>query len=218
MTPLYAQTDQYFRRPHRVAVSVDGGMAIPSKPAVLNDLWNTAWPFSAGLTASVFSWLEVGGGITYGAFGISEISAKPAIGIVATSEITGGRINVLEYYGTARFIAVPNQRTNPFAEVEVGVHRITADDIEVQGSSSGTSVFPTFTNSMPDADGIHFSGGGGLRYALGDYWTAYTKFMWTVNLGNNFAPGDLVRRRNAEPTEGESMQFGTVIVGIMVRI
>jgi opacity protein-like surface antigen len=217
-SPLCAQTEEYLRRPHRVAISVDGGMAIPSKPSVYNDLWNTGWPFSIGATVSIFSWLEVGGGLTYGAFSISEINAKPAMGIVATSEVNGGDIKLLEYYGVARFIAIPNQRTSPFAEVEVGVHRITADDIQVEGSAAGPTIFPAFSNSMPAADGIHFAGGAGLRYALGDNWTAYTKFMWTVNLGNNFAPGDLVRRRGSEPTEGENMQFGTVIVGIMIRI
>ena len=58
----------------------------------------------------------------------------------------------------------------------------------------------------------------GLRYALNEYWTAYTHFIYTFNLGDSFAPGDLVRRRNAEPTSGDDMQFGAIIVGIMIRI
>jgi len=215
----HAQTDQYFRRPHHIAVELHGGLAIPNQPAVWKGLWNTGWPFSTALTASVFSWLEVGGGLTYGRFSIGEIKAKQAIGIVTTSEVSGGTISMLEYYGIARFIAVPNQRTNPYAEIEVGVHRLTGKDVDVDASVSGPTIFSAFSNDMPDANGIHFAGGGGLRYALGDYWTAFTKFMWTVNLGNNFAPGDLVLRRGAEErTPGENMQFGTVIVGIMLRI
>jgi len=214
----FAQTDEYFRRPHHIALSLDAGLATPAQPAALKDLWNTGWPFSATITASVFSWLEIGGGFTYARFGISENKAKAAVRIVATSEITGGDIKVMEYYGLARFIAVPNQRTNPYAEFRVGACKITADDLEVGSSVSGPEIFPGFSNDMPDANGGHFSAGGGLRYALTDYWTAYTKYIWTMNLGNTFAPADLVRPQGAERTEGDNMQFGTLIVGVMIRM
>jgi opacity protein-like surface antigen len=214
----FAQTDEYFRRPHHIALSLDGGLGTPAQPAKLKDLWNTGWPFSATLTASVFSWLEIGGGFTYARFGISENKAKAAVRIIATSEITGGDIKLMEYFGLVRFIAVPNQRTNPYAEFRLGASKISADNLEVGSSASGPEIFPGFSNEMPDANAGHFSAGGGLRYALTDYWSAYAKYIWTMNLGNTFAPGDLVRPDGAEPTEGENMQFGAFIVGIMIRM
>lgn len=216
-----AQTDEYIRRPHRFTVWMDGGLAIPSQPAEFSDLWNTTWPFSGGVGVSVFSWLEVSGGLRYGSFGISEIPAKSAIGIVTTAAIDGGSITVLEYFGTARFIAVPSQRVNPYAEVSVGAFDISADDLNVEETSSGPFVTPAFTNSMENVSGIHTAFGAGIQYALNDYWSAYTKFTWTINLNDDFTPRRLVARPDDdENTEynGDSMQYGLVSVGIMIRL
>jgi hypothetical protein len=214
-----AQTETYIRRPHRITVWMDGGLAIPSQPSEFSDLWNTTWPFSGGVGLSIFSWLEVAGGVKYGSFGISEIPAKSAIGLVSTAAIDGGSIAILEYYGTARFIAVPSQRVNPYAEVSVGAFRITGEDLEVEATDSGPEPIPGFTNTMEDVDGIHVSVGAGIQYALDEYWTAYSTFTWNLNLNDDFAPRSLVQRasRDAEITS-DSMQYGLVSVGIMIRL
>ncbi len=215
----FAQTDEYLRNPHRYTLWMEAGVSIPSQPSVLNHLWNTSWPFSGGVGYAIFSWLEVGGGLSTGSFGISEIPAKNALGLQTTAGIEGGDISVLQYFGTLRAIAVPNQQLNPFFELRIGVFNLSASDLEVEGTSSGSGQTTGFATSMEDVDGIAVSFGGGLQYALSDVWTAYTKFLWTVNLGDDFAPAMLVIKPGDERAiNGESMQYGTVTVGLLIRI
>jgi opacity protein-like surface antigen len=217
---VLAQVDQYLRRPHRVTVGVEGGLSIPATPSEFSDRWNTTWPFSIGVGFAVFSWLEVAGGLTYGTFGISEIPAKNAIGVVTTAEIQGGDVSMLEYWGSARFVAVPNQRTNPFAEIRLGVFKMTADDLEVEETTTGPTATPAFTNEMEDANGVHFAFGGGIQYALNDNWTAYTKYLWSINLDGDFTPSSLLLPPppSTREVEGDNMSYSTVLVGILIRL
>ena len=214
-----AQTDTYIRRPHRITIWLDGGLAIPSQPSEFSDLWNTTWPFSGGVGVSIFSWFEVAGGVKYGSFGISEIPAKSAIGVVTTAAIDGGSISVLEYFGTARFIAVPSQRANPYAEVSLGLFETSAEDLTVEATDSGPEQTPAFTNTMESVNGIHVSFSAGIQYALNESWTAYSKFAWNMNLNNDFAPRTLVAGPSGEEdVPSDSMQYGLVSVGIMIRL
>lgn len=213
-----AQEQKYLRRPHLVDLGVEGGLAIPSQPATFKELWDTGWPAAFNVGVAVFSWFEVGGGLGYAGFSTSEIPAKKAIGRSGTQEITGGKITVTSYYGRARFLAVPNARINPYAEISLGVFKTKATDlISAPGSSNGVPV-PQLVNKMPDVTGIHFSGGGGLQYALNDHWSAYAKFVWTVNRNSDFKPGLLVQGDTPTEVQGGSMQFGSVIVGMLYRI
>lgn len=213
-----AQEAKYMRRPHLVDFGVDGGMAFPAKPGTFKDLWDTGWPLSADLGIAVFSWLEVGGGLNYSAFGITEIPAKKAIGREGTQEITGGKISVTSYYGRVRFLGVPNARINPYAEFSLGIFKTKADNlVSAEGSSGGVPV-PSLVNSMPDVTGIHFSGGGGLQYALNEHWSSYVKFIWTVNHSSDFKPGDLVQGDTPQDVQGGDMQYGAIIVGMLFRM
>jgi opacity protein-like surface antigen len=214
------QVDEYVRTPHRVSVTLDAGLAMTSKPSDFKERWNTTWPFGVGVGVSVFSWLEVSGGVTYGSFGTSEIQAKKALEIERTASIEGGSIAVLEYYGSARFIAVPSQRVNPFAEIRVGAFKTKIDDLEVSDSRSQGEEVPGFTRSAEDVDGIHFSFGGGLLYALNEHWSAYSSFLWTMNLNEDFMPAALVRpeSRTVESLNKGNMHFATILVGIMIRM
>jgi opacity protein-like surface antigen len=214
----FAQVDEYLRRPHRLTVWLEAGLAIPSTPSDFKARWNTTWPFSGGIGWALFSWLELNGGITYGSFGISEIPAKSSLNLETTAKIDGGSVNMLSYYGGARALAIPDQQLNPFVEVRVGVFRLTADDLEVAATSSGPTATPAITRTMADIDGISFSFGGGLQYALNEYWSSYAKFMWTMNLNGDFAPGELTAPDLSDELNSGNMQFGTVIVGLMARI
>lgn len=219
-TAAFAQDDVYIRRPHRVTLWIEGGLAIPSTPSQFKSLWNTTWPFSGGVGVSIFPWLEVAGGLKYGSFGISEIPAKSAIGLMSTASIEGGSVHVLEYFGTARFIGVPSQRINPFAEVSVGTFKIKADDLKIAATETGLPPTPASTNTMETVNGINFAFGGGLQYALTDYWSAYTKFIWSIDLNSDFSPSTLVASPNKENQVFESgnLQYGSVIVGLMLRL
>jgi opacity protein-like surface antigen len=214
------QIDEYVRRPHQMTVWVDAGLSMASQPADFKERWNTTWPFSGGIGVSAFSWLEIAGGLSYGKFGISEIPAKSALEIETTASIEGGSVTLLQYYGSARFIAVPSQRVNPYAEVRVGLFSATMEDLEVSAARTQGEETPGFTRSTEDVDGIHFSFGGGLQYALNDSWSAYSAFMWTMNLNEDFTPSALVRpeSRSEESLESNHMQFGTIIVGILIRL
>lgn len=219
-TTAFAQDDVYVRRPHRITVWLEGGLAIPSTPSQFKSLWNTTWPFSGGVGVAIFSWLEVAGGLRYGSFGISEIPAKSAIGLMSTASIDGGSIHVLEYFGTARFIAVPSQRVNPYAELSLGVFKIKGDDLNIAATETGLPPTPARTNTMQDVNGVTFQFGGGLQYALNDYWTTYSKFVWTIDLNKDFSPSTLVASPDKPDQQFESgnLQYGTVVVGIMLRI
>jgi hypothetical protein len=215
----FAQTDVYVRQPYKFTVSVESGLAIPNQPSEFSDLWNTTWPFSGGIGYAVFSWLEIGGGLTYGTFGISEIPAKASIGIVSTAAIQGGDITVVEYYGRARFIAIPSQRINPFGVFSLGTFHISHDNLDIAETTSGPTATPAFSNSMEDVNGLHVSFGGGLQYAMDEIWVAYSKFSWVMNLNEDFEPKALVASPDGtDNISGDSMQYGIVSVGIMIRL
>jgi opacity protein-like surface antigen len=214
----HAQEDEYIRRPHRLTIWMEGGLAIPSQPSDFKANWNTTWPFSGGVGYAIYSWLEVDAGVTYGSFGISEIPAKNTLNITTTAPIDGGSVHMLSYYGGTRLLAIPSHQLNPFLEVRVGVFKLSADDLEVEGTDSGAVPTDPITRTMDDVDGISFGFGGGLQYAMSDYWSAYTKFLWTVNLNSDFSPGVLTAPDLEARLGSGDMHYGTVIVGIMVRI
>jgi hypothetical protein len=204
-----AAEPQYLRLPHRFQIFVEGGGALPTSPAIWNDLWNSAFSFGLGAGMSIFPWLEVNGGFSTMTFSLNSLQAKSVIRYQGIQEVEGGAVSATQFYGTARFIAVPKSRTNPYVEATAGYFSSSADDVVIEG---------VLVNSMEDVSGLSMGGAAGIQYALGDYWSAYTKYNYIVNFTDNFAPGDLLQPVTGtleEPSGNQVIQ--SLVVGIMVR-
>lgn len=209
VTPALAQEETYLRMPHRVHLFVEGGIGIPAQPGTFNHFWNTTVPVTIGVGVPVRSWLDINGAFTYAKFGLNSLAAKDRIGVVGTQEVTGGAIKTTMFWGSARFLAVPSARANPFFQVGVGAYNTTAEQLEVEG---------VLTNTMEDASGISVSGAMGIQYALGDVWSSYAKLQWTANLSDTFSPEDLLLQPGEAPAEsGEDQMFSAILVGMVLR-
>lgn len=207
----FAQVEEpkYLRLPHRFQIFLQGGGALPTRPSVWNDLWNSGFEFTIGGGASIFSWLEITGGYSTMSFALNTLQAKSTIGYQGLQEVEGGTISTSYLFGTARFIAVPKARTNPYAEVMVGYFSTSAEDVVIEG---------VLQHSMEDVSGLAVAPMFGLQYALADYWTAYARYSYMVNLNDAFAPGDLVQPVSGSRDEPEGNQvIQTLSVGIMLR-
>ncbi len=208
---VQAQTTepQYLRLPHRFQIFVEGGGALPTSPSIWDELWDSAFSFGLGAGASIFPWLEVNAGFNTMSFGLNHLQAKGLLGYTGIQEVEGGAISTSIYYGSARFIAVPRARTNPYVEAQVGYFSTSADDVIIEG---------IVDNSMESVSGMSVSGTVGIQYAMSDYWTAYSKYTYTANLNGAFAPGDLLQPVNGSREEPEGNQIiQALIVGVMVR-
>ncbi|MDH4035944.1 MAG: outer membrane beta-barrel protein [Candidatus Krumholzibacteria bacterium] len=208
---VQAQTTepQYLRLPHRFQIFVEGGGALPTSPSIWDELWDSAFSFGLGAGASIFPWLEVNAGFNTMSFGLNHLQAKGLLGYQGIQEVEGGAISTSIYYGSARFIAVPRARTNPYLEAQVGYFSTSADDVIIEG---------VVDKSMESVSGMSVSGTVGIQYAMSDYWTAYAKYTYTANLNGDFAPGDLLQPVNGSRDEPKGNQIiQSLIVGVMVR-
>ena len=209
---LLAQEAPYLRTPHRFTLSLDGGIAVPAAPEIYKEAWNTTLPIEIGFGYSVFPWLEIGVVLSSANFGSNSLEAKRQIDFLGTQTVDGGDISTKKFLVNTRFIAVPNQRVNPFLEFGIGAFTTTATDLEVDG---------VFTNTMNDASGMAINIGMGLQYALNEGWSTYTKFDWSINIDSSFAPSDLLINPTVETpsVEGDgSQQYANILVGLMVRL
>jgi hypothetical protein len=207
-----AQETPYLRIPHRFIISLDAGIGVPMAPEIFKKTWNTTLPFNIGVGDAIFVWWDLSFMYGYTNFGANSLEAKRQIGWEGTAAVTGGSIKTNRYVLSSRFIAVPSQRANPFFEVEVGQFKTSAEDLEVEG---------VFTNTMESVDGVTYSFGIGIQYTLNESWSAYTKFVWTTNVNEEFAPTNLLLDPTAGdvPTDGDgNQQFGSLLVGLMIRI
>jgi hypothetical protein len=207
-----AQTDepqQYLRLPHRFQIFFEGGGSVPSSPSIWKDLWNSSFNFGVGAGAAIFPWLEVNAGFNTMTFGLDHLQAKSVLGYQGIQEVEGGAVSTKVYYGSARFVAVPKARTNPYVEVEMGYFSTSAENVVIED---------VVNNSMESVSGLSLSGVAGIQYALGDYWSAYTRYVYTSNLTDNFAPGDLLQPISGSREEPQGNQvIQSLSVGIMVR-
>lgn len=200
---------KYLRLPHRFQIFIEGGGALPTKPAIWNDRWNSAFAFGMGAGMSIFPWLEVNAGFSAMSFSLNALQAKGVIGYQGIEEVEGGAVSTKHFYGSARFIAVPKSRTNPYVEAAVGYFTTSAEDVVIEG---------VLQNSMESVSGMTVAPSAGIQYALGDYWTAYARYTYMYTLEDTFAPGDLLQPETGtldEPTGNQVIQ--TLGVGIMVR-
>ncbi len=212
---VYAQSEepQYLRLPHRFHIFFEGGGALPYSPGVWNDQWNASFELGIGAGLSIFPWLEVNAGLARTSYGVNKMESKTVLRYQGIGAIEGGSISTQVFYGSARFIAVPKSRTNPFVEAAVGYFKTTADDLVIEDD-------PAFKlqNSMKDASGLSIAPSAGIQYALGDHWTAYTRFTYMVNFSDSFDPGSLLTPRGeTREASGGDQIIETISVGVFLR-
>lgn len=203
------QEQKYFRIPHKYHIYLELGGSLPSKPGVFSSYWNSSLLFATGGGINVIPWLDVNFNYTYTSWANNPTKSKPVIGFVGVPDVEGGLITTMTFSGSARFLAVPNSRTNPFAEIAVGYYKTKGEDLFIED---------VLTNSMQDASGIMIAPSIGIQYALADSWSAYAKYSYNRCKSDVFAPGDLLAPEGgAPPVKGAAEVFQTITVGIMLR-
>jgi len=217
--PAHAQVgsppdeQKYFRVPHKYQLYFELAGALPSSPGVFNDYWNSAFQFGAGGGYSMFPWLDLKANFTYASWDNNSTESKGVIGYVGVEDVEGGLITTMTFSGSARFLAVPNSRTNPFAEVSVGYFKTSADPITIEGVMEGDDA-----NTMYRVSGFMISPAIGLQYALADSWSAYAKYSYVLCATSYFSPGDLLLPiGDDQRVQGEDQVFQTIGVGVMLR-
>jgi hypothetical protein len=207
----HAQTEEpkYLRLPHRFQIFMEGGGSLPTRPDIWNDQWNAGFSFGIGAGMSIFPWLEVNGGLSAMSFSLNTLGAKTLLQYQGIEEVEGGTVSTRVFYGSARFIAVPKSRTNTYVETAFGYYKTSAEDVVIEG---------VLRNSMEETSGLSFAPTVGIQYALGDYWTAYTRYTYMVNVSDTFAPGELLQPAGGgRPVVAGDQVIQTISVGIMVR-
>jgi hypothetical protein len=213
-----AQEEKYFRIPHKYHLYIDLSGAIPNEPGLFNDFWNSSFHVGLGGGVTLFPWLDVNGNFTYTTWPNNSTDSKVKIEYVGVSDVEGGTIKTMTFSGSARFVGIPNARTNPFAEVAVGYYTTSAENITIEPSTTGQVQFPGLTNSMESASGMMVAPMIGLQYAMADSWSAYAKYAYVLCLGDQFAPGDLLEPvGGGEPVPGDTQIYTTIGVGVMLR-
>jgi opacity protein-like surface antigen len=214
-TTSFAQVDaerreeKYLRVPHRFQIFMDGAIAMPTDPGLFNDYWNTAFQFGIGGGMVIFPWLEVNASYSYSSFNNNSIASKEKLEYQGVPAVEGGTIYTSMYYGSARFVGVPKQRTNPFLEFGVGAFTTKADDIVIEG---------VLQNSMKSVSGMCVVPSVGIQYAMNERWGAYTKYTYAVNLNQDFAPGDLLLPAGeTQPTRGGNQVISSIGVGLIAK-
>ena len=201
--------EKYLQVPHRFQIFMDGGIGLPTDPGLFNDFWNTAFQFGIGGGMVIFPWLEINGTYNSLSFANNDIKSKEKTGYQGTKDLVGGTIHTKMYWGSARFIAVPHARTNPYIEVGVGGFSTKADDLIIEG---------VLQNSMAPVSGMCFVPCAGLQYAMNERWSAYTKYTYAMNLNNDFAPGDLLLPAGSTTkTKGGNQIISSITVGVMIK-
>jgi outer membrane autotransporter protein len=158
----------------------------------------------------MFPWLEINGNFTYASWDNNSTASKVKIGYAGVPEVEGGLITTTMLTGSARFIAGPSLRTNPYAEVGVGYYSTKADDLTIEG---------VLDNSMEPTSGMVVTLAAGVQYTLNESWGAYAKYTYVTCLSDQFAPGDLLLPvGGGEPVDGTNQVISTIGVGIMLRI
>lgn len=214
----FAQEDDWLRFPYRVAVSLEGGIGMPLKPSVFNDIWNASFPFSLGVSFVVIPHIEVKGWLTYAQWGLSEIPARDAIGPISPpelgpTEIAGGSITTVMYGGAAKIVPFPNSRMMPYVELGGGYFNASADNLTVNLQST-----TLLDNSMEDSSGPVFLAVFGMEYGFDERWNVYAEGDYYIGFTDSFAPGDLILREGQPSTGGSDIHIATITLGLILKI
>lgn len=206
--------EKYLQVPHHWQLFLDGGIGMPTDPGLFNDFWNTAFQFGIGGGVVIFPWLEVNGTFNSLSFSNNAINSKEKVEYEGIAGIEGGTIHTKMYWGSARFIAVPHARTNPYIEIGVGGFKTKAEDLVIDDAQKDFHL----RNSMEPVSGMCFVPCAGIQYAMNERWSAYTKYTYAVNLNSDFAPGDLLLPQGStEKTVGGKQVISAITVGLMVK-
>jgi opacity protein-like surface antigen len=206
--------EKYLQTPHRFQLFLDGGIGMPTDPGLFNDFWNTAFQFGIGGGMVIFPWLEVNGTYNTLSFSNNAIASKEKVGYEGVAGIEGGAVHTKMYWASARFIAVPHARTNPYVEIGVGGFKTKADDLTIDDTQKDFHL----RNTMNPVSGMTVVPSVGIQYALNERWNAYTKYTYAVNLNGDFAPGDLLLSPGATvKTVGGNQVISAIIVGLMIK-
>ena len=206
--------EKYLQVPHRFQIFLDGGIGMPTDPGLFNDFWNTAFQFGIGGGMVIFPWLEVNGTYNTASFDNNDIRSKEKLGYEGVADVKGGAVQTKMYWGSARFIAVPHARTNPYIEIGVGGFKSKADDLTIDDTQKNFHL----RNSMTPVSGLTFVPSVGIQYSLNERWNAYTKYTYAINLNSDFAPGDLLLPAGSTTkTEGGKQVISAIIVGLMIK-
>jgi len=201
--------EKYLQVPHRWQLFMDGGIGLPTDPGLFNDYWNTAFQFGIGGGVVIFPWLEVNGTFNSLSFNNNDIESKAKVGYQGVKGLDGGAVHTKMFWGSARFIAVPKSRTNPYIEVGVGGFKTKADDLVIEG---------VVQNSMAPVSGMCFVPCAGIQYAMNERWSAYSKYTYAINLNQDFAPGDLLLPAGSTTkTVGGNQVISAITVGVMIK-
>jgi opacity protein-like surface antigen len=201
--------EKYLQVPHRFQIYLDAGIAMPADPGLFNDFWNTAFQFGIGGGMVIFPWLEVNGNFNNFSFSNNDIASKEKVGYQGVKDIQGGSIHTKMYWGSARFIAVPHARTNPYIEIGVGGFKTKADDLFIED---------VLQNKMENVSGMCFVPTAGIQYSLNERWNAYAKYTYAMNLNTAFAPGDLLLPvGSTTKTVGGNQIISSITVGMMIK-
>jgi opacity protein-like surface antigen len=118
------------------------------------------------------------------------------------------------YWGSARFIAAPHARTNPYIEVGVGAFKSKADDLTIDDTQKDFHL----RNKMEPVSGLCFVPCVGIQYAMNERWSAYSKYTYAICLNNKFAPGDLLLPQGeTTKTIGGNQVISAITVGLMIK-
>jgi hypothetical protein len=71
---------------------------------------------------------------------------------------------------------------------------------------------------MEAVSGPMFVGALGVEYAINPTWNVYTKFSWIIGFNEDFNPEILLVRDPADATSNGNLQFGTLVMGIKLKI
>ena len=71
---------------------------------------------------------------------------------------------------------------------------------------------------MEDASGPVLQLALNMEYGINETWQVYTGFKYYIGFSDTFAPGNLVRRPQDPPAEGDNLQFGALVLGITLKI
>jgi hypothetical protein len=206
--------EKYLQVPHRFQIFMDGGIGMPTGPGLFNDFWNTAFQFGIGGGMVIFPWLEVNGTYNKLSFSNNDIASKEKVEYEGVADIKGASVHTTMFWGSARFVAVPHARTNPYIEIGVGGFKSKGDDLTIDDPQKNFHQ----RNTMMPVSGMCFVPAVGLQYALNERWNAYTKYTYAINLNSDFAPGDLLLPAGeTTKTEGGNQVISAITVGLMIK-
>ena len=162
----------------------------------------------------IFPWLEINGTYNSLSFANNDIKSKEKVGYEGVADLKDGTVHTKMYWASARFIAAPHARTNPYVEVGVGGFKSKADDLTIDDEQKNFHL----SNSMMPVSGHVLVPSVGIQYAMNERWSAYSKYTYAMCRNQDFAPGDLLLPAGSTTkTIGGNQMISAITVGMMIK-